>query len=67
MKTKILFLVVLLALAPPFSTFSYGQAALRGLVGGLLRKAVEKRTIIQRLWKQQQPVLMVIAQQIQTR
>lgn len=28
MKTKILFLVVLLALAPPFSTFSYGQAAL---------------------------------------
>ena len=30
MKTKILFLVVLLALAPPFSTFSYGQAALRG-------------------------------------
>lgn len=43
MKTKILFLVVLLALAPPFSTFSYGQAALRGLVGGLLRKAVEKK------------------------
>ena len=37
MKTKILFLVVLLALAPPFSTFSYGQAELRGLVGGLLR------------------------------
>lgn len=42
MKTKILFLVVLLALAPTFSTISYGQAALRGLAGGLLRKAVEK-------------------------
>lgn len=43
MKTKILFFVVLLALAPTFSTVSYGQAALRGLVSGLLRKAVEKR------------------------
>lgn len=43
MKTKILFFVVLLALAPTFSTVSYGQAALRGLASGLLRKAVEKR------------------------
>ena len=43
MKTKILFFVVLLALAPTFSTVSYGQAALRGLAGGLLRKAVEKK------------------------
>lgn len=43
MKTKILFFVVLLALAPTFSTVSYGQAALQRLAGGLLRKAVEKR------------------------
>lgn len=43
MKTKILFFVVLLALAPTFSTVSYGQTALQRLAGGLLRKAVEKR------------------------
>lgn len=43
MKTKILFFVVLLALAPTFSTVSYGQAALQRLAGGLLRKVVEKR------------------------
>ena len=34
---------MLLALAPTFSTVSYGQAALQRLAGGLLRKAVEKR------------------------
>lgn len=42
MKTKILFFVVLLALAPTFSTVSYGQAALRGLANRLLQKTVEK-------------------------
>lgn len=42
MKTKILFFVMLLVLTPTFSTVSYGQAALQRLVGGLLRKAVEK-------------------------
>lgn len=42
MKAKNLFFIVLLALAPTFSTVSYGQAALRGLANRLLQKTVEK-------------------------
>lgn len=42
MKAKNLFFVVLLALAPTFSTVSYGQAVLRGLANLLLQKTVEK-------------------------
>ena len=41
MKTKVLFLVVLLGLTPALSTATYGQVA---LIGGLLTKAIEKKS-----------------------
>lgn len=40
MKTKVLFLVVLLGLTPALSTVAYGQV---GLIGTLLTKAIEKK------------------------
>ena len=40
MKTKVLFLVVLLGLTPALSTATYGQV---GLIGTLLTKAIEKK------------------------
>lgn len=41
MKTKVLFLVVLLGLTPALSTATYGKVA---LLGGLLTKAIEKKS-----------------------
>lgn len=40
MKTKVLFLVVLLGLTPALSTATYGKV---GLIGSLLTKAIEKK------------------------